>query len=214
MDTRKTRVQEERMQNISALRAERGVANMTIPRRDLLTGTALVLMGSASGCGGSGTGSSAANQNLIRTKFMADFTDKYIGDSKKMKPPGTTPDPWPDPDNAATPSTRVWPAKNESRDAIANDYATFVNVLMTVAYVGGPPSAPPPNPALGADILQFLQGKNWPTAPPDPPQPPYPQGTVTLVEIAVILDRLLQAMNSFSLAGRAPGGGGSGWPPH
>jgi hypothetical protein len=65
--------------------------------------------------------------------------------------------------------------------------------------------------------VQFVQAQNWPNVPP-PPGYEKLQGTVSLVEIAVILDRLLQAMNSFAVAKQGgmnpPGGGGSGWPPH
>jgi len=192
---------------------------MTIPRRDLLTGAALVLVGSASGCGGTGstastggtasTASTGGTQNPLRTQFMADFTAKFIGDPTKILPAGQV-DPWPDPN-------RHWPQSGQSRDAVAADYATFVNVLMSVAYVGGPPPTFPPG-SLGEQIVQFLQAQNWPkgTSPPTG----YDKGTVNLVEIAVILDRLLQAINSFPVAKpkpgeeHPPGGGGSGWPPH
>ena len=95
---------------------------------------------------------------------------------------------------------------------------------MTVGYVKA--SLPTfPSGSLGDDIVQFLTLKNWPTAtpvfpPPPPPPAPLPLPpyqsqlpTVHLLEIAVILDRLLQAMNSFNPGG-GPGGGPGGWPPH
>src|SRR5215831_13678363 len=119
MATKKTRIQEQRIQNVSAPRAEPGAANTTIPRRDLLTGAALVLVGSASGCVATGgTAGTAGMQNLLRTKFMADFTAKFIGDPTKMKPPSTTPDPWPDPESG--PSTRIWPRENQKANDVAN----------------------------------------------------------------------------------------------
>jgi hypothetical protein len=96
---------------------------------------------------------------------------------------------------------------------------------MNRAHVGGPPPTFPPG-SLGEQILQFLQAQNWPNGTPAPPAPPgfekMPLDTIRLVEISVILDRLLQAINSFQVAKTtaepgAPGptgGGGSPWPPH
>jgi hypothetical protein len=99
-----------------------------------------------------------------------------------------------------------------------------VNVLMTVGYVKAP--APTfPSGSLGDAIVQFLTLKNWPAAAPDFPPPPPPPAppplgpyqnelpTIHLLEIAVILDRLLQAMNSFN-AEQGPGGPPGSWPPH
>jgi hypothetical protein len=206
-------IPEERIQNVSAPRAE---PNITIPRRDLLTGAALVLVGSVSGCGG-GKHQAGAAPALLRTQFIADFTAKFIGDPTKIKDPAPPPqtDPWPDPEptNPPSPTTRLWPRNGEGRNDIATDYATFVNVLLTVAYVPGPSPAGP-NAALAAEIVQFLQVQKWPNQTPIPPLYAQERGTVTLVEIAVIQDRLLQAINSFNLTGSGSGGGGSNWPPH
>jgi hypothetical protein len=211
-------IPEERIQNVSAPRAEPGTANMTIPRRDLLTGAALVLVGSASGCGG-GKQQSGAAPAPLRTQFMADFTAKFIGDPTKIKDPTFHPqqDHWPDPEpptNPPSPSTRLWPRPGEGRNDIATDYATFANVLLTVVYVPGSSPAGP-NAALAAEIVQFLQAQKWPNQTPIPPQyAKEDRGTVNLVEIAVIQDRLVQAINTFDLTGSGAGGGGSNWPPH
>src|SRR5262249_37242129 len=134
------------------------------------------------------------------TQFIADFTDNFIGDHKKLKPRGQA-DTWPD-------GSRVWPPSSQCPDDIATGYATFVNVLMRVGYVGG--WSPPVGPsALGKNIWQYLQPdptatpgswkiKGWPdgTTPSTPPTPYY---DTHLVEISVILDRLLQAINSFDV---------------
>jgi hypothetical protein len=205
-------IPEERVQNVSAPRAE---PNITIPRRDLLTGAALVLVGSVSGCGG-GKHQAGAAPALLRTQFIADFTAKFIGDPTKIKDPAPPPqtDPWPDPEptNPPSPTTRLWPRQGEGRNDIATDYATFVNVLMTVGYVKAPPPAAP-NGSLGAKIAAFLQAQNWPTGTTVPPAYNNELPTVHLVEISVILDRLLQAINSFNAADGA-GGSPGGWPPH
>ena len=58
-------------------------ANMTILRRDLLAGTALVFAASVSGCKG--------KQAPLRTKFMDDFTAAFIGDPTKIKTPAPPP---------------------------------------------------------------------------------------------------------------------------
>jgi len=178
-----------------------GAANMTIPRRDLLTGSALLLVGSRAAC----AKPAKAKQKLLRTKFMADFTAAFIGDPKTMKGstgPGEV-DAWPD-------TTRIWPTTGQKAVDIVADYATFVNVLMTVGYVLAPPPAAASG-SLGDRIAKFLQAQNWPTKTTFPPEYKDELPTVHQVEIAVILDRLQQAMNSF---GAGAGGGGSNWPPH
>ena len=178
---------------------------MIIPRRDLLTGAAVVLVGSGSGCGG--------KQKTLRTKFIADFTAAFIGDPTTIKDPAALPalDPWPD--NPPAPSKRLWPKCGQTMTDIVADYATFVNVLLTVGYVG---ASPPlfPSGSLGDRIVQFLKTHPWPTTTGVPSQYQGELPTVVLVEIAVIQDRLLQAINSFDLTCMGKGGGGSNWPPH
>jgi hypothetical protein len=195
MATKKDSVQEERIQDVSAPRAEPAAANMIIPRRDLLTGAALVLVGSASGC--------TPCPQPLRTPFMAAFTAAFIGDPNTIKPFGQS-DPWPDPN-------RIWPKPRETREQIVADFETFVNVLLTAGYLMQPP--PTTAPGLQGQIAQFLVAQNWPAVTTVPPQYQGELPTVHLVEISVILDRLLQAMNSFNPGGGA-GGGGSSWPPH
>jgi hypothetical protein len=184
---------------------------MTILRRDLLTGTALVLAGSATGCAKgkqeSASGCATGKQELLRTQFIADFTAAFIGDPTKIKDPGP-PDPWP----GSGPS-RLWPTPGQKKTDIVTDYATFVNVLMTMGYVMAPPPVAPSG-SLGARIAQFLQAQNWPTATAVPTQYSKELPTVHLVEISVILDRLLQAINSFKEDPSDASGGGSPWPPH
>lgn len=204
MTTREESTQEERIQNLTPPRAEPKAANMTILRRDLLTGGALVLLSSASGCG--------SQPQKVRTQFMADFTKKYIGDPTTLKDPAPygNSDTWPDPG-------RKWPTPKEPLADAVNDYLTFVNVLLTVGFVGG--SAPSgPNASLAADIAQFLQTEDWPTKTTfvagTPSEYNNELPTVHLVEVAVIQDRLLQALNSYDPTGSGKGGGGSNWPPH
>lgn len=197
-------IQEERIQNVCARRAEPGAARITIPRRDLLAGTALVLVGSVSGCGTVASGAGTGKQQL-RTQFMADFTAAFIGDPTTIMDPTPPPqkDPWPGP-------AGLWPVTGQNASSIMADYATFLNVLMTVGYVKAPPPAAQSG-SLGDRIGKFLIAQNWPTGTTWPSQYKDELPTVHLVEIAVISERLLQAMNSF---GAGAGGGGSNWPPH
>ena len=201
MATNKDSIQQELMQDASAPTAGPGAASILIPRRHLLTGgAALVLAGGASGCNG--------NQNPVRTPFMDAFTKQFIGDPTKIKAPGQQDD-WPDPG-------RVWPKNTtppQTSAQIFDDYKTFMNALMTAGYL----MAPLPNPGpsqLATDIANFLTAQNWPTSTTQPPgYPTLPLPTVHKIEIAVIHDRLLQAINSYNPE-KAGGGGGSSWPPH
>ena len=189
---------------------------MTILRRDLLAGSALVLLG-ASGCGNGKQSCGNANPKALRTKFMHDFTAQFIGDPTKIKDPAPPPaaDPWPDPEptNPPSTSTRIWPKCGQSMTEIVADYVTFVNVLLTVGYVGPPPTTYP-CVLLGDSIVQYLKTYPWPTGTDVPPEYQGELPTVYLVELAVIQDRLLQAINSFNLKCKGLGGGPSNWPPH
>jgi len=143
----------------------------------------------------------------LRTKFMADFTAAFIGDPTKIKDPAPPPavDSWPDPH-------RLWPTAGQTQSSAVTDFATFVNVLLTVGLVGAPPPAAPGG-SLGDRIGKFLIAQNWPDGTKVPPEYEGELPTVHLVEIAVIQERLLQAINSFNFTGGA-GGTSSNWPPH
>jgi hypothetical protein len=212
--------QDMRIENVFASQDEPGAADATILRRDLLAGAALVLLGSASGCGHGSTSGGNASAKRLRTDFMKEFTAKFIGDPGKIRDPAPPPatDPWPDPDqtNPPTPTTRVWPSPGQNKSDAVADYQTFVTVLLYVALVGAPPPATSyPNSTLGASIMQFLQATHWPSPAGVPNEYLGELPTVYLVEIAVIQDRLLQAINSFDFSGSGgTGGTGSNWPPH
>src|ERR1700677_1271140 len=115
----------------------------------------------------------------LRTQFMADFTAAFIGDPKKIKDPAPPPatDTWTDPN-------RLWPKSGQNRTEIVADYATFVNVLLTVGYVGAPPPAAPSG-SLGDQIGKFLIAQNWPAGTEVPPEYKNELPTVHYVEIAV-----------------------------
>jgi hypothetical protein len=129
---------------------------------------------------------------LLRTQFMADFTKKFIKQGR----------------------TYVWPARGSKRADVVAEFQAFVKVLVTVGY--GLP-APINNGPLGDQVAQFLGATPPPTWPNNPaglsPRFQKRLPTVALVDIAVILDRLLEAINRFDLSG-GPGGIPGGWPPH
>jgi hypothetical protein len=128
---------------------------------------------------------------LLRTPFMADFTKAFISQG----------------------GTNLWPVANQKRADIVADFEAFVKVLLTVGY--GLP-APANNGPLGDRVVQFLGApRNWPNDPTGIPARLQGQlSTVALVDIAVILDRLLKAINAFKLVTTGKGGGPSNWPPH
>ena len=94
-------------------------------------------------------------------------------------------------------------ARQTKTDAVT-DYAAFVNVLLTVRLVG--PSPTYPSGSLGDSVVQFLKAYPWPSGTGVPSEYQGELPTVYLVEIAVIQDRLLQAINSFDFTGHGAGG--------
>lgn len=143
--------------------------------------------------GASRRGASAAGKkrrSLLRTTFMADFTKTFIRQG----------------------NTYLWPVVGQKRADVIADLQTFVAVLSAVGYGL---SAPVTTTPLGARLVQFIGApRKWPTLTGVPPRFTNELPTVALVEIAVILDRLLEAINAFKLVEGAPGGTPGGWPPH
>jgi hypothetical protein len=200
-------------------------AAKTILRRDLLTGSALVLVGSVAGCTkttppSDSTAASAAAPNpasnaaaatassagcgKLHTQFMDDFTARFIGPTTMPAPCDSTD--WPNP--------RLWPDPTAKPpvDVAEKQFEMFVSLLMTFGYIDGPPPPKPSDPLAGS-VWQFLTDQKWPDGIPNTSS--YSKPTVTKVEIAVILDRLLQALNTYAVAGKGSSGGGPGiWPPH
>jgi hypothetical protein len=131
-----------------------------------------------------------AAPKLVRTQFMADFTAEFIGS------------------NAVPP----WPAADQTNASVVADFQTFISILIAAEVSHTPPPTGPIG-SLAARVGNFLIAQNWPVAAPEPKTPKSwqkIQPTVHLIEISVIADRLLKAINSSP--GR--GGAGSGWPPH
>jgi hypothetical protein len=135
----------------------------------------------------SGSKGGAKSGKLLRTPFMAEFTQKFIGEPNRF----------------------LWPKQKTERADVVKQYQAFVKVLLTAGYGLGIPKA---KGSPAADVVKFLKARNWPNDPTGIPKKYLDrQTTVRLVEIAVILDRLLRAVNRYK---GGPGGGPSGWPPH
>jgi hypothetical protein len=132
-------------------------------------------------------------KKLLRTKFMADFHARFIFDRTKS-------------DDARI----LWPPAGFNMPQAFQDIADVMEVL-GACMAGQPPAAATANPpTFRDDVGTFLSTRNWPQGSPVPPEYRNSrESTVHLVEMAVICDRMLEALNR----GRG-GGGGSSWPPH
>jgi hypothetical protein len=125
----------------------------------------------------------------VRTKFMSAFTKEFIHDS--------------------TTNTWKWPVEEQPPADVVADFETFIDVLMHSGYLGQP-TAPGKSNSLRDRVARFLLDPRWPTL-PIPKKWDDKQPTVHLIEISVIVDRLLHAINRQPLgAGGTPGT----WPPH
>jgi hypothetical protein len=126
---------------------------------------------------------------LVRTKFMSAFTSEFIRDPKTHK--------W------------KWPTDGQTPESIVEDFETYIDVLMRADFVL-PSNA---NSALRIRLAAFLNTEHWPVTSSIPKAWKKIQPTVRLIEISVIVDRLLEAVNAFTNPTES-GGGPIGWPPH
>jgi len=129
---------------------------------------------------------SKAAAGKVRTKFMGAFIKEFVG--TKANP---------------------WPANGQTNASISADFETFMDVLITAAVTQRTPTSGG-SMSLADRVASFLIAKGWPVTAPIPKQWQTIQPTVRLIEVSVIADRLLKAINE----GSGRGGGGSGWPPH
>jgi hypothetical protein len=126
----------------------------------------------------------------VRTKFMSAFTKEFIHDS-------------------AT-NTWKWPAQKQSDDSVLADFKTFIDVLMHSGFLELPVH-PGSSNSLRNRLARFLRDAPWPGKQSSVPKKwRKEQATVHLIEISVIVDRLLHAINQPRDALGTP----SIWPPH
>ncbi len=106
----------------------------------------------------------------------------------------------------------LWPPPGFANKDAMRDLADVIDVL-GARFAAQPLSAGGATPPTFRDrVIKFLTDRNWPNGSSVPrafTQAGH-EGTVHLVEMAVICDRMLEALN----AGGSGGGGGSPWPPH
>ena len=124
----------------------------------------------------------------LHTKFMDEFVSEFIGKKKPFK--------WPDTELLAP--------------AVLAQFEMIVNVLMKAGYLLSTP-APDGTDPLRDRVIEFLNTKDWPRTAPIPKKWQKMKPTVRLIEVAVIADHLLEAINDHVDGGA---GGGSHWPPH
>jgi len=129
---------------------------------------------------------SSAAATKVRTKFMSAFLKQFVG--SKANP---------------------WPATGQTNASIIVDFETFMDILISAAVALQSPTSGG-SASLADRVASFLIANNWPVSAPIPKQWQSIQPTVRLIEVSVIADGLLKAINM----GSGRGGGPSGWPPH
>ena len=124
---------------------------------------------------------------LLITPFMDAFTAQFLR-------------------NPAT-KDLLWPPANQA------DSVTFQIIGDVAAVLGNARTGVQPvsggTTSFHDQVVDFVNTQNWPHTAIPKYYKKMP-ATVHLVEIAVILDRMLEAVNE----GSGGGGGGSSWPPH
>jgi hypothetical protein len=123
----------------------------------------------------------------VRTGFMSDFVAEFIRSprAKEFK----------------------WPSRELPAPAVLAEFQMIMDVLMRAGYLNGDLVADGTN-ALRDRLVNFLQAQDWPRSTPIPRKWEKIKPTVRLIEVAVIADGLLEAINFH------PTVAGSGWPPH
>jgi hypothetical protein len=129
---------------------------------------------------------SSAAAGKVRTKFMSAFIKQFV--TSKANP---------------------WPAPAQTNASVIVDFETIMDVLISAAVTLQSPTSGG-SASLADRVASFLIANNWPITAPIPKQWQSIQPTVRLIEVSVIADALLKAINK----GSGAGGGGSGWPPH
>ncbi len=126
----------------------------------------------------------------VRTQFMGDFVAKFI------RSPGAT--------------DFTWPEEDLSAPDVLAEFEMILDVLLRAGYLRATP-APDGSDSLRNRVINYLNAKDWPDSAPIPAKWAGIEPTVRLIEVSVITDHLLQAINSHAIGS---GGGGTTWPPH
>lgn len=127
----------------------------------------------------------AAATKKVTTKFMSAFKAEFLS---KANP---------------------WPAPGQPTAGVIADFGMFMDVLLKADLLLQAP-VPDNSGSLLDRLAKFLIAQQWPASSPIPKKWQNIKTTVRLIEVSVIADHLLEAINAW------PGSGGSGslWPPH
>jgi hypothetical protein len=128
--------------------------------------------------------------DYVRTKFLTDFVAEFLRSSPRSR-------------------QFKWPSPELPAAAVLAEFQMFLDVLMTAAYLHRDPEADGTS-ELRDRLVKFLQDEDWPRSTPIPRKWAKIQPTVRLIEISVVTDCLLEAINSHPTVG----GAAAGWPPH
>ena len=124
----------------------------------------------------------------VSTQFVTDFIAEFIG----------------------YPGAWKWPARQQSKESVAEDYKTIQDALMDAGYLLIPPE-PGETDSLFDRVENFIIQEKWPKDSPVQKEYENCKRTIHLVEISQITDHLLEAINA---QGTIADGSGNGWPPH
>jgi hypothetical protein len=134
-----------------------------------------------------------ANYTCVRTTaFVSAFVAELIEDTE--------------------PGTFKWPAPKDSRATIQKDFATVLDLLLEAVFKLKTPDAASGS-SLRDRVATFAAAQDWPITPAIPPQWEDIRRTARFIEISLIADHLLEAINAHRAEGES-GGSSSEWPPH
>jgi hypothetical protein len=102
-----------------------------------------------------------------------------------------------------------WPAPAQPTASVIADFGMFMDVLLKADLLLQAP-VPDNSGSLLDRLAKFLIAQKWPASSPIPKKWKGIAPTVRLIEVSVIADHLLEAINDWP----GSGGGGTLWPPH
>lgn len=102
-----------------------------------------------------------------------------------------------------------WPAAGQPTASVIADFGMFMDVLLKADLLLQAP-VPDNSGSLLDRLAKFLIAQNWPMSSPIPKKWQGIAPTIRLIEVSVIADHLLEAINDRP----GSGGGGPQWPPH
>ena len=102
-----------------------------------------------------------------------------------------------------------WPAPGQPTASVIADFGMFMDVLLKADLLLQAP-VPDNSGSLLDRLAKFLIAQKWPASSPIPKKWQGIKTTIRLIEVSVIADHLLEAINDWP----GSGGGGTLWPPH